>query len=168
MSLAENFWKNICLIQACTLPSLESHIYWPSCLPLWSSSSKLSEVLSPGLQSSFGLNSNLTCNSHIVLFFFKVNRAYCCCSVATSCLTLWSHGLQHARLPCPSPSPRVCLNSCPLSWWCHPTISFSVTPFSSCPQSFPASGSFQMNWLFAPAGQSIGACASASVLPMNI
>ena len=76
------------------------------------------------------------------------------------------HGLQHTRLPCPRLSPGVC--SCPLSWRCHPTILSSVTPFSSCPQSFPASGSFPMSWLFASGGQSIGASASASVLPVNI
>ena len=78
------------------------------------------------------------------------------------------HGLQHARLPCPSPTPRARSNSCPLSWWCHPTISSSVVPFSVCLQSFPASGSFQMSQLFASGGQSIGVSASASVLPMNI
>ena len=70
--------------------------------------------------------------------------------------SLWPCGLQHARLPCPSPSPRACLNSCPLSWWCHPTISFSVAPFSSCLQCFPASGSFLMSHLLASGGQSIG------------
>ena len=74
---------------------------------------------------------------------------------------------QHARPPCPSPAPRVYPNSCPLSWWCHPTISSSVVPFSSCPQSFPASGSFQMSQLFTSGGQSIGVSASTSVLPMN-
>ena len=78
------------------------------------------------------------------------------------------HELQHSRLPCPSLSPGVCPNSCPLSWWCHPAISPSVTPFSSCPQSFPSSRSFSMSWLFASGGQRIGASASASVLPMNI
>ena len=72
------------------------------------------------------------------------------------------------RLPCPSLSPGVCSNSYPLSQWCHLTISSSVTRFSSCPQSFPASGSFPMNWLFASSGQSIGVSASTSVLPMNI
>ena len=82
--------------------------------------------------------------------------------------SLQPHGLQHARLPCPSPSPRACSNSCPLSRWCHPTISSSVVPFSSCLQSFPASGSFLMSQFFASGGQSIGASASASVLPMNI
>ena len=72
------------------------------------------------------------------------------------------------RLPCPSLSPRVCSNSCPLGWWCHPTISSSVTLFSSCPQPFLASDSFPMNWLFASGGQRIGASASASVLPVDI
>ena len=82
--------------------------------------------------------------------------------------SLWPHGLQHTRLPCPSPSPGACSNSCPLSQWCHPTISSSVVPFSSCLQSFPASGSFQMSQFFTSGGQSIGASASASVLLMNI
>ena len=77
------------------------------------------------------------------------------------------HGLQHTSLPCPSPSPGICSNSCPLSRWCHPTISSSVIPFSSCPQSFPTSWSFSMSQFFAPVGQSIGASASASVLPMT-
>ena len=67
------------------------------------------------------------------------------------------NGLQHTRLPCPPPSPRVCSNSCPSNWWCHPTLSFSVVPFSSCPQSFPASGSFLMSRLFSSGGQSVGA-----------
>ena len=78
--------------------------------------------------------------------------------------SLWCHESQHARPPCPSPTPSVHPNSCPLSWWYHPT---SVIPFSSCPQSFPASGSFQMSQLFASGGQSIGVSASASVLPMK-
>ena len=81
--------------------------------------------------------------------------------------SLQPHGLQHARLPCPSLSPRVFSNSCPLSQWCHPTISFSVTHFS-CLQSFPESGSFKMSWLFASGGKSIGTSALSSVLPMNI
>ena len=81
--------------------------------------------------------------------------------------SLRPHGLQHARPPCPSPAPRVYPNSCPLSRWCHPTISSSVIPFSSHPQSFPASGSFQMSQLSASGGQIIGVSASTSVLPMN-
>ena len=80
----------------------------------------------------------------------------------------WPHGLQHVRPPCPSPTPGVHPNSCRLSQWCHPTISFSVVPFSSHLQSFPATGSFQMNQLFASGGQSIGVSASTSVLPMNM
>ena len=82
--------------------------------------------------------------------------------------SLWPHGLQHTRPPCPSPSPGACSNSCPLSQWCHPTILSSVVPFSSCLQSFSATGFFLMSRLFAADGQSIGASASASVLPMNI
>ena len=82
--------------------------------------------------------------------------------------SLRPHRLQHARLPCPSPTPRACSNSCPSSQWCHPTISPSVIPFSSSLQSFPESGAFPMSQFFASGGQSIGVSASASVLPMNI
>ena len=88
------------------------------------------------------------------------------CSVVSD--SLLPHGLQHARLSYPSPTPRACSNSCPLSHWCHPTISSSVIPFSSCLQSFPASGSFQMSQFFTSGDQSIGISTSASVLPMNI
>ena len=95
-----------------------------------------------------------------------------CSSVQFSCSvvsdSLLPHGLQHAKPPCPSPTPGVYSNSCPLSQWCYPAISSSVIPFSSCLQSFPASGSFQMSQLFASGGQSIGVSASASVLLMNI
>ena len=86
------------------------------------------------------------------------------CSVMSD--SLWPHGLQQARLPCSSPSPRACSNSCPLSHWCHPSISSSVIPFSSYLQSFLALGCFLMSWLLASGSQSIGA--SASALPMNI
>ena len=82
--------------------------------------------------------------------------------------SLWPLGLQYARPPCPSPTPRVHSNSCPLSQWCHPTISSSVVPFSSHLQSFPASGSFPMSQFFTSGGQSIRVSASPSVLPMNI
>ena len=81
--------------------------------------------------------------------------------------SLQPHGLQHTGLPCPSPTPGVYSNTCPLSRWCRPTISSSVIPFSSCPHSFPASGFFQMSQFFTSGGQSIGVSASASVLPMN-
>ena len=92
--------------------------------------------------------------------------------VVFSCLvmsnSLQPHGLQHASLPCPSSFPRIHSNSCPLSQWCHPSISSSVIPFSSCLQSFPASGSLPMSQFFPSGGQSIGVSASGSVLPMNI
>ena len=109
------------------------------------------------------------------LFAFSVSLLYntpittdvSCCSVAKLCLTLGPHGLQHARLPCPSLSSRVSSNSCSLSWWCQP-ISSSVAPFSSCPQSFPESGSFPLCQLFASGGQTIGDSVSASALSMNI
>ena len=87
------------------------------------------------------------------------------CSVMSD--SLRPHEPQHTRPPCPSPIPEVHLNSCPLSRWCHPVISSSVIPFSSCPQSFPGSGSFPMSHFFASGGQSIGVSASTSVLPMN-
>ena len=81
--------------------------------------------------------------------------------------SLWPRELQHARPPCPSPTLGVYPDSCPLSQWCHPAISYSVIPFSSCPQSFPTWGSFQMSQLFTSGGQSIGVSAIASVFPMN-
>ena len=110
----------------------------------------------------------------VIYLFHLYLRPYCIlgmldsyCSVSKSCLTLRPHELQHARLPCSSLSPRVCSNWCLLSWWCHPTISSSVAPFS-CLQSFPASGSFPMSQLFTSGGQSIGASGLASAFPVNI
>ena len=100
-------------------------------------------------------------------YSLPVHQLCCCCSVAQWCPTLWDpHGLQHARPPCPSPSPGACSNSYTLSQWCHPTISSSVIHFSSCLQSFPAIVSFPMSQLFTSGGQSIGA--STSALPMKI
>ena len=95
------------------------------------------------------------------MFFFNSVQ----CSVISN--SLRPHGLQHARTPCPSPTSRAYSNSCPSSWWCHPIISSSVIPFSSCLQSFPTSGSFPMSQFFTSSGQSIWVSASASVLPMN-
>ena len=103
--------------------------------------------------------------------YFSCSFNYQFSSVQFSCSgvsdSLWPHELQHARPPCPSPTPGIHPNSCPLSQWCHPTISSSVVLFSSCPQSFPASESFQMSQLFAWGIQSIGVSALASVLPKN-
>ena len=124
------------------------------------------EVAFPGFQM---------CPTHCVLTGWR----WCGAPVNSSSLSLlFSHpvafnslqpqGLQHARPPCLSLSPEICLNSCPLSQWCHPITSSSVVPFSSFPQSFPASGSFLISWLFLSSGQSIRASASPSVLPMNI
>ena len=93
---------------------------------------------------------------------------FCCCSISRLCLTLPHRGQQHARLPCPSLSPGVCSNSCPLSQWCYLTISSSATTFFFCPQSLSASGSFPVTQLFASGGQGIRAPASASVFTLNI
>ena len=89
-------------------------------------------------------------------------------SITQSCLALRPHRMQHTRLSCLSLSPGVCSNSCPSNWWCHPTVSVSVSPFSSSYQSFPASGSFPVSWLFTSGGQSNKTSVSASVLPMTI
>ena len=106
--------------------------------------------------------------------YFKVSHLWTnseLCSVQFSHsvmpVSLWPHESQHARPPCPSPTPGVYSNSCPSSRWCHPAISSSVIPFSACPQSLPASGSFPMSQLFSWGGQSIGVSASASVLPVS-
>ena len=102
-----------------------------------------------------------------VLYIFPhVQSVHFICSVVSD--SLRPYGLQHGRLPCPTPTPGACSNSCPWSWWCHPTISTSVVPFSSCLQYFPASGSFAVSQLFPSGGQSIRVSASASVLPVNI
>ena len=101
-----------------------------------------------------------------ILLCFSISSVQCSCSVKSN--SLWPHGLQQARAPCPSPNLRVYSNSCPLSQWCHPTISSSVILFSSGLQFFSASGSFPVSQLFASCGQSIGISASASFLPKNI
>ena len=108
---------------------------------------------------------------HSAFFIVQLSHPYMFSSVLFSCSvvsdSLRPYEPQHARPPCPSPTPGVHPNPCPLSRWCHPTISSSVIPFSTCPQSFPASGSFQMSHLFASGGPSIGVSTSTSVLPMN-
>ena len=109
--------------------------------------------------SKFSVTSKHTCPLNVCSQF---------CSFALSCLILQPHGLQHARPPCPSPTTRVYSNSCPLSQWCHPAISSSVSPFSSHLPSFPASGSFPVSQFFTSGGKSIGVLVSASALPMNI
>ena len=110
------------------------------------------------------------CQVHVSITFSKcfklhIGSVQFSCSVVSD--SLWPHGPQDARPPCLSQTPGVYPNSCPLSQWCHPTISSSAIPFSSCPQSFPASGSFQMSQLFESGGQNIGVSASTWVLPMS-
>ena len=146
---------------------------------LGSGDSWVTDLLSPGCQERAVLVSG-PCPPTSSFPSFSSNRALgvvwkflsCPSSVQFSRSVvsdyLWPHGLQYTRLPCPSPIPGVYSNSCPLSQWCHPTILSSVVPFSSCLQSFPASGSFPVNQFFASGGQSIGVSASASVFPMNI
>ena len=106
----------------------------------------------------------------VAIYFKKPCTWFCCISSvqSLSCFWLFVTPWAASRLPCSSPTPGACSNSCPSSQWCHPTISSSVIPFSFCPQSFPASASFPMSQFFISGGQSIGAPASASVLPMNI
>ena len=111
------------------------------------------------------VSSLLTCKSNFNFLKIQFSSVQFSRSVVSDSLPL--HESQHARPPCPSPTPGVHSNSCPLSRWCHPAISSSVVPFSSCPQSLPVSGSFPMSQIFAWGGQSIGVSASASILPMN-
>ena len=121
----------------------------------------------PALAGSF-FTTSATWEVLFLISLSKIHSSPQFSSVTQSCPTLWPHGLQHTRLPCPSPTPRAYSNSCSSCWWCHPTISSSVIPFYYCLQSFPASGFFPMTWFFASGGQSIGVSASASVLPKNI
>ena len=115
------------------------------------------------IESKFGYGRNL--HSILCTVRSQIHSVQFSCSVMSN--SLWPHRLQHTRLPCPSPASEVYSNSCPLSQWCHSTISSSVFPFSSHLQSFPASGSFQMSQFFTSGGQSTGVSASASVLLMN-
>ena len=116
----------------------------------------------------FWLEDNCFTMSYCFLPYNNVNQSSVQFSRSVMSRSLQSHGLQHTRPPCPSPTPRSYSNSCPFNQWYHPTISSSVIPFSSQLQSFLASGSFPMNQFFTSSGQSIGVSASASVLPMNI
>ena len=119
----------------------------------------------PLLGVSFPFRSSQSTELSSLSYTVSSNSVQFCRSVVSK--SLWLHELQHARPPCPSPTPRVYPNSCPLSQWCRPTVSSFVIPFSSHLQSFPASGSFQMSQFFASGGQSIAVSASTSVLPMN-
>ena len=128
------------------------------------------------VNSISGLSLHVHTHTHIIVLCLLLSKLYPVLFFSLSVRfsrsvvsnSLQSLGLQHSRPPCPSPTPRVYSNTCPLSRWCHPTISSSVVPFSSRLQSFPASGSFQMSQFFTSGGQSIGVSASTSVLPVNI
>ena len=155
-----------------TIPSSQPPppLFWKNCLPQnWSLMPK--RLGTADIHDIF-INSSML---YITSLFLQVGSlgiewlVFCFSSVAQSCPTLLQpHGLQHARLPSPSPTPGACSNSCPLSRWCHLTISSSIIPFSFCTQSFQASGSFPMSQFFVSGGHNIAASASASVLPMNI
>ena len=152
----------LCLSPEMTI-SLGTCLYSPqSCLQIVFTNENYMIRIHLFLNFSIGILTNDK-NSSQVNIFSSVQFS---CSVVSD--SLWPHEPWHAKPPCPSPTPGVHPNPCPLSWWCHLTISSSVVPFFSCPQSFPASGSFQMSQLFISGGQSIGVSASASVLPMNI
>ena len=122
------------------------------------------------LYYTYSIQITFSLKNHVTLYIFE--KCIFCMFSSVQHLVVsdsWRpHGLQHARLPCPSPAPGVRSNACPLSQWCHPAISFSFVLFSSCLQSFPASRSFLMSQFITSSGQSIGTSASASVLPMNI
>ena len=120
-------------------------------------------VLNFTIPDTVSLHHSIKYCSNLLASFSLVHFS---CSVVSN--SLRPHESQHARPLCPSPTPRVYSNSCPLSWWCHPAILSYVLPFSSCPQSLPSSGYFPMSQLFTSGGQSTGVSASASVLPMNI
>ena len=169
--------KSLCILYSCAcVKSLQScptlcdpvDSIPTSLLCPWESPSKNTgvscHVLLQGIFPTKELNLHLwaTWEAHFIL----ISSVQISCSVVSD--SLRPHGLQHARLPCPSPTPGAYSNSCPLSQWCHSTISSSVIPFSSLLQSFPASGSFPMSQLFASRDQSVGVSASAPVLPTNI
>ena len=141
--------------------------YW-NWLPFPTPRDFLNQVIEPASLASHALVGRVftTSTTWKVQKWFQFNSVQFTYSTVSN--SSWPHGLQHTRPPCPSPTPRVYPNSCPLNQRCYPTISSSVIPFSSCLQSFWVSGSFQMSEFFASGAQSIGVSASASVLPMKV
>ena len=140
------------------------YIYFPSSFQIWLLRLQTSAQMVPhsSFPWSFSLEPGyLSIHNHTIILDHLPHSVQFSRSVVSN--SLWSYGLQQTRLPCPSPTPGACSNSHPSSQWCHPTISSSVVPFSSCLQPFPASGSFPMSQFFASSGQNIGALASASV-----
>ena len=147
------------------LKCLQREVSWPTHSQNWEWRKTVPQMLLAKVIGPIPLVHNYFLYSILVVFVMLSSVQFSSSIMSDS---LWPHGLQHARLPCPSPTRSTCLNSCPLSWWCHLTISFSVFPFSSCLLSFIALGSFRMSQFFSSGGQSIGVSALASVLPMNI
>ena len=155
------------MLQVFFAKSFSPHIYE------WNYSKMCAIILIPffntylitNINSDLNYGQNIDITSKTPVITYKISSVQFSRSVVSD--SLQPHELQHARPPYPSPTSRLYPNPCPLSWWCHPTISSSVVPFSSCLQSFPTSGSFQMSQLFASGGQSIDVSASTSVLPMN-
>ena len=161
MSRATNLMDFISYKESCFLICISSLLYFLPCLPIQPS---IHPSVCPCVHTSVHSSNHQMFIEHLpVTRHSSVQFSH---SVMSS--SLQPHGLQYARPPCPSTTPRIYSNSCPLSWWCHPTISSSVIPSSSCPQFFPASGSFPMSQFFKSGDQSIVVSASASVLPMNI
>ena len=152
-------WEFSCFTSAATF-------HTASCFLIRQGGHKYEAIPHCDFNLHFPMTNKVEHTSVFVYHLYTLHSVQFSLSVASN--SLQPHGLQHARPPCPSPTPGVYSNSCPLSRWCHPTTSSSVIPFSSHLQSFPASGSFQMNQFFTSGGQSIGVSASASVLPMNI
>ena len=155
----DKLWK---ILKEMGIPST-----WPSSREIWLQVKKqqLELVMEQQTASKRGKGDIKTIYCHPAYLTFMQSSVQFRHSVLSN--SLQPYGLQHTGPPCPSPTPGVYLNSCPLSWWCNPTISSSVTPFSSCLHSFPASGSLPMSQFFTLGSQRIGASASASVLPMN-
>ena len=152
------------LLQGCT--SIENYLFSNLMLLIYRVKKKKKTESIPVNTACSLWEEDASCRNAFPCLYLKTEHSvqYSCSVVSDS---LRPHGLQHTRPPCPSLTPRVYSNSCSLSQWCHPTISSSVVPFSSCLQSFPASGSFQMSWFSTSGGQSIGVSASESVLPIN-
>ena len=149
-----------------SMPGSSIHGIFQARILEWANISSSRDLPDPGIESrSPALQADSLPVSHLRSPFWVFSSVQFSRSVVSD--SLWPHELKHARPPCPSPTPGAYPNPCPLSRWCHPTISSSIVAFSSCPQCFPASGSFQMAQLFVSGGQSIGVSTSTSVLPMN-
>ena len=153
-------------LKRCYLSHTEGHTHCLSSFNETPSPNKGYSSLESYTSGGYSTFWSLTVSASLITWWLTRTSVQFSCSVVSN--SLWPHGLQGARLPCPSPTPGACSDSCPSSQWCHSTISSSVIPFASCLQSFPASGSFPVSRFSASGGRSTGASASASVFQMNI